>query len=498
MSTLPHEAASSDTPLANLLFDYPGADVILRSHDSYYFRVPKIYIINSSAILGELIRTTLDVSPGDENPESFPVVQIPESGEIFLGLLTFIFPVSPLLPSTPEEAMELLSVAQKYQMGTALTHIRGSMSRQNLLPTRLEPALHIYSLAQKYGLQPEVLQAARTILNYPMTTEVFENKFDIMPSAFLYELWKYHERVRDILVSDLTEFRESCARGTIRDLRCTELSSSQIPSWLDHYIESMGKSPDLFDYAEFNISIARHTKDKAGDVNCKCASIPSQTIRDFWEALGSVVNGSFEKVGAVDILNRIDRVLNLLQAESALSLVQEKEDTQGHTKLTSSFEPFDLPDANLIIRSSDLVDFQVHKSVLAIVSPFFGDLLSLPQPSDGEYVDGRPVVQLSEDSELLSSLVSVIYPVRAVVPKSYDKVLYCSRLVSVIPNFFTRCCISSRHVRSTKWLQYNRLSVTRSSLGYFQHLWEPRPSLRMRLQGKEGLFQKWRMQPIKP
>jgi hypothetical protein len=188
------------------------------------------------------------------------VVQLPESGEILLGLLTFIFPISPLLPLTPEENMELLSVAQKYQMGTVLTHIRGSMSRQNLLPTRLEPALCIYSLAQKYGLRQEALQAARTILNYPFTIDFFENKFDIMPSAFLYELWKYHERVRDILMSDLTEFRKSCACGTITGLRCMKLSSSRIPSWLDHYIKSVGESPNLFDWAEFNIAIAGHTQ----------------------------------------------------------------------------------------------------------------------------------------------------------------------------------------------------------------------------------------------
>jgi hypothetical protein len=77
------------------------------------------------------------------------VVQLPESGEIVRCLLTFVFPVTPLLPSTPEEIMELLSVAQKYQMGTALDHIRGSIARHNSLPTRLESALHIYALAQK-------------------------------------------------------------------------------------------------------------------------------------------------------------------------------------------------------------------------------------------------------------------------------------------------------------------------------------------------------------
>jgi hypothetical protein len=105
--------------------------------------------------------------------------------------------------------------------------------------------------------------------------------------------------------------------------------------------------------------------------------------------------------------------------------VREQEDPQGQINpATSPFEPFDVPDANLIIRSSDLVDFRVCKSALAMASPFFKDLLSLPQPSDGESVDGLPVVRLSEDSELLNSLVSMLYPVPTVIPNSYDKVSY--------------------------------------------------------------------------
>ena len=87
-------------------------------------------------------------------------------------------------------------------------------------------------------------------------------------------------------------------------------------------------------------------------------------------------------------------------------------------------KPVDVPDANFIIRSSDNVNFRVHKSVLAMASPFFRDLLSLPQPSDSEYLDGLPMVQLSEDSELLNSLVSMLYPVRPVIPTTYDKVYH--------------------------------------------------------------------------
>ena len=118
-------------------------------------------------------------------------------------------------------------------------------------------------------------------------------------------------------------------------------------------------------------------------------------------------------------------VLNLLQAKSALSLVLDQDNslTQINPAMSQP-EAFDISDANLIIRASDLVAFRVHKSVMALVSPFFKDLLSLPQPSDGEIVDGLPVIQLSEGSELLSSLVSMLYPVRAVIPNSYEKVLY--------------------------------------------------------------------------
>jgi hypothetical protein len=137
-----------------------------------------------------------------------------------------------------------------------------------------------------------------------MTIEVFDDKLDIMPGASYYELWKYRETVRAILESDLTEFRMSCARGTITGLRCTELSPCQIPTWLDEYIESIAESPNLFDSVEFNIAMAHHLshlKEKANALRCECASIPSRTIRNFWEALASVVRGSFEKVSVAGV-----------------------------------------------------------------------------------------------------------------------------------------------------------------------------------------------------
>ena len=328
MSTVPHEAATTTgEPLPNLLFDYPGADIILRSQDSYHCRVPKIYILNSSPILGELIRRALGF-PGVTNAEALlPVVQQPERGEILHCLLTFIFPVTQLIPSTPDGTMELLSVAQTYQMGFVLTNLRDRIARHHPLPTGLEPALHIYSLAQTYGLRPEALQAARTTLNYSMNLEDFDN-IRVLSSAFIYELWKYHERARAILASDLTEFKMSYANGTITRLNCTELGSSQVPSWLDQYITSLEMAPNLFDLAEFNATMLRHVgiededEDEDGDEDryCKCAETPSQTICDFWEALTSVVHGSFEKVNVVLIICGAAYNVKLFYRQSQLYL----------------------------------------------------------------------------------------------------------------------------------------------------------------------------------
>lgn len=287
-----------DESLANILFDYPGADVILRSRDSYHFRVPKIFIENSSPVLSELIRNALDLTSAANIEAPLPVVPLPKSGENIHRLLTFIFPVIPLLPPTPEEVLELLSDAQAYQMGSVLSRIRDRIARSHPLPTHLKPALRIYSIAQQYGLRLEALQTARTTLNYSMTIESLDNMLDIMPGASLYELWKYHERVRTTLAFDLTEFRESGARGTMTGVSCLHHSSSQIPLWLDQYIGSIGNAPNLFDFVEFNVAMTRHIK-YTKRRRCGCADIPGQSIRDFWEALASVVRNGFDKVSVI-------------------------------------------------------------------------------------------------------------------------------------------------------------------------------------------------------
>jgi hypothetical protein len=299
---------TSDEPLPNLLFEYRGADFVLRSHDSHHFRIPKSYVVNSSPVLEELIGRALG-SPNDAHVEAgpgLPVVELPEEGAILHSLLTFVFPVTPLLPPTSEKVIELLSVAQKYQMVTVLAHIRLSTTQQNPPSDRMEPALHTYCLAQKYGVHQEALQAAQTIVKYPVTIEDLEDKLDVMQGTSLYELWTYYEKARAILTSDLTELRTTTSgvSSALGGLRCSASGSSQIPRWLDDYIKSIGDAPYFFDFVEFNMALARHMREGYG---CSCASMSTQTIRSIWDALEPVVHGSFEKVSEINVNEQLPR-----------------------------------------------------------------------------------------------------------------------------------------------------------------------------------------------
>ncbi|KAF8264145.1 hypothetical protein EI94DRAFT_1686722 [Lactarius quietus] len=410
----PIEVASGATN-ETLHFDYPGADIVLRSFDFHDFRVPKLYIINSSPLLQELVLRSVSSTsdrPSGEEQEPLPVAKLPESGATLYSLLTLIFPVAPILPPTYEKIMELLGVAQKYQMSSALSHIRGIIGARKDPPfIRPETAIHIYFLAQQHQLHQEALQAARVTLRLPMVIEDLVDKleFSDMTGAYLYELWTYHKRVRPVLKSSILEFRNSGLPDDMKHLPCSILENfyfdASPPHWLDEYIKSIAEAPHLWDPIEVENAWARHITERTATYSetCSCAYVSTQLIHTVREALSAVIHKTIEK------------------ADSTLALVKEEPISE---KSDTSFAPLRLnvPEADVILRSSDQVTFRAHKSLLAMSSPVFEDLLSLPQPPDGELVDGLPVVQLSEDAVLLNSLISFLYPIPRVVPRSYEKV----------------------------------------------------------------------------
>lgn len=78
--------------------------------------------------------------------------------------------------------------------------------------------------------------------------------------------------------------------------------------------------------------------------------------------------------------------------------------------------PFDKSTADVILRSSDSVDFHVCKAILAEACAFFEDAFSLP-PEDADddddeflYKGDVPVVEVEESSRTLDTLLRMCYP----------------------------------------------------------------------------------------
>jgi BTB/POZ domain len=85
--------------------------------------------------------------------------------------------------------------------------------------------------------------------------------------------------------------------------------------------------------------------------------------------------------------------------------------TSQESPETLANAPFDDKRADLILQTSDGVDFRVFKIILSLASPIFVDMFSVPQPTSAQDHDGPQVVTVSEDSKVLDLCLRHLYPV---------------------------------------------------------------------------------------
>jgi hypothetical protein len=81
--------------------------------------------------------------------------------------------------------------------------------------------------------------------------------------------------------------------------------------------------------------------------------------------------------------------------------------------------PFNDPKADVILRSSDNVDFRTFRVLLSLASPVFETMFGLPQPGKN---DGLPVVSISEHSRTIETLLKLLDPRCLVLLDSIDDI----------------------------------------------------------------------------
>ncbi|KAF7974685.1 hypothetical protein HWV62_11451 [Athelia sp. TMB] len=93
--------------------------------------------------------------------------------------------------------------------------------------------------------------------------------------------------------------------------------------------------------------------------------------------------------------------------------------------VTVTGAPFDYQAADVILRSSDNVEFRVSKVILSLASTVFSDMFSLPQTSHhsegsranaDEVKDGLAVIPVAEDGKMLKQFLMMCYPKAATDP----------------------------------------------------------------------------------
>lgn len=109
-----------------------------------------------------------------------------------------------------------------------------------------------------------------------------------------------------------------------------------------------------------------------------------------------------------------------MSAAGSIARGSKKPPSADHILVDSALQfqyPFDRPDGDVVLCSSDRVRFKAHRLLLAMASPVFDDMFSLPQPSmagrdqrDSADPNPPPIVEVTEDSKTVRALLDTCYP----------------------------------------------------------------------------------------
>ena len=107
-----------------------------------------------------------------------------------------------------------------------------------------------------------------------------------------------------------------------------------------------------------------------------------------------------------------------------MSSTTDSED-RSLSEIGAFLSPFDHDDADVTLRSSDKLEFHVHKLILSTSSPFFKSMFSLPQTDATVSLNQKPIIDLQENGQTIAVLLTQIYPVVSATtePETLDEIV---------------------------------------------------------------------------
>jgi hypothetical protein len=152
---------------------------------------------------------SLPQPPDSEVVDGLPIVQLSEDAELLNCLISMLYPVRPVIPWFESKVLSLLATCQKYDMVSIQSSIRAEVRRRPFPDLFGTGAFCIYAIASSKGLAPEMENAARLTLDYPMTFETLGEGLRLFEGWALRDLVRFRKRCRDNVVACLESFLEA-------------------------------------------------------------------------------------------------------------------------------------------------------------------------------------------------------------------------------------------------------------------------------------------------
>ncbi|KAI0067640.1 hypothetical protein BV25DRAFT_1819034 [Artomyces pyxidatus] len=415
--------------------------IVLRTPDSYEQPWLKERAIAMSLVFKTILTGSVDeanaamaaagiVKAGEH--DGSPVLSIPEDGRTLVDLINAMSPKAEVRLDSSDSWVRLLVASTKYQMQSVLEKLRefgAGLSGRKLLD--VQNAFAIYDIAYRNGWKEQAHYAARVLLGEGLSLQLFGRHLPYASGAAIYALVTFASKCRDAIVADLgrtqywrvstfaaTQWLSIYARTKVW---CMDVHSIHKPEilaptgWLTRYFREIFCTAQDNGFIGFQEARSRHVMKS----RCKfCKAMSDDELKAIYEELKALT-----RMATVSASHRVSLIMDSPSPPSSLP----------QYAIAQAWRPQceDTP-TDLVIRSTDFVDFRVHQSLLWIASPVFQSLLlstlySLPPPpSNGCKIEppspeGLLVVSVPEDAETLASVLDLVYPRGPSLPDSFQK-----------------------------------------------------------------------------
>ncbi|KZV63628.1 hypothetical protein PENSPDRAFT_757811 [Peniophora sp. CONT] len=422
-------------------FDHERADLAIRSSDHKLFLVSRLSIeMASPALQGRLASVDeghKEDDTGSDLASKRPVLTIPYPSSIVAHLLSTIYPVPLELPNDFNHVALLLTAAEELGMKYSLNVIRHTLSPKQLLQS--DP-INAYFIACHRGLSEEMRRAAEYSIGHPLKLQEM-----LLPGDLVHKLHVFHRawaQRSSTLVDALTEkYGQTCLlshehTNERSSVRCTYNRSGWSESLRTSLAQALGE-PLAIDRTMLGLNLL------------------SEPMRP--TLFGSLSNPddktfNFKKLSDIclDVETSAAQVLasiELADLPDPYAFMESNDVLPGSE--SKVHDKHNRVDADVILRSCDGVLFKTYKAILAMSSSFFEDMFSLPAAADDK-VQSPPIVQMTESSTTLESLLSVLMPIRLTVPTTFHEY---SLVLAAAQKFDMEYATETLRASASTWLK---------------------------------------------